>query len=61
MLTENKIGKMLRYSQKENEMENQGKNHVCSAIVTEYPLRYYKLLEKTNALKREVRTHFKFL
>ena len=61
MLTENKNGKMLRYSQKENEMENQGKNHVCSAIVTEYPLRYYKLLEKTNALKREVRTHFKFL
>lgn len=45
----------------EDEMENQGKNHVCTGIVTEYPLRYYKLLEKTNALRKEVRTHFKFL
>lgn len=45
----------------EDEMENQGKNHVCTGIITEYPLRYYKLLEKTNALRKEVRTHFKFL
>ena len=45
----------------EDEMLIQGKNHVCSGIVTEYPLRYYKLLDKTNALKKEVRTHFKFL